>query len=358
MAAFPAHPDSVTPEWLTERLRAAGKLGEGRVTGLSWRAIGTGQVGDSTRFTLDYDEPGAGPATVAAKFPAADATSRQTATSLMLYVHEVGFYRELRDRLDIRTAAPYAAEIAEDGGDFVLLFEDLAPARGGNQLEGCTPDDARSAMRQIAGLHAPSWGDPAMTSIPWLESRPEITAHVRQLYPQAQALFRERYDGLLEPELMAVCEGLVDHMDAWYGREIAEKALVHGDYRLDNMLFDIHGGAEPLAVLDWQTLQVGCPLTDIGYFLGAGTGADLRRAHEDELLDIYCEEMSRRGVPLTRAGIWDRYRLGALHGVFTAVFSAAFVERTARGDENFLSMARGACSLALDHDSLRALARA
>jgi hypothetical protein len=358
MAAFPAHPDSVTAEWLTGRLRAAGKLAEGRVVGVSWKAIGTGQVGDSTRFTLEYDEPGAGPPTVAAKFPAEDATSRHTATSLMLYVHEVGFYRELRGQLDIRTAEPYAAEIAEDGGDFVLLFEDLAPARGGNQLDGCTLEDARSAMRQIAGLHAPSWNNPAMTGLGWLESRPEITAHVRQLYPQAQALFRERYEGLLEPEYMAICEGLVERMDAWYGREIGVKALVHGDYRLDNMLFDIHGGAEPLAVLDWQTLQAGCPLTDIGYFLGAGTGAQLRQAHEDELLDTYCEEMSRRGVALTRGAILDRYRLGALHGVFTAVFSAAFVERTPRGDENFLSMARGACSLALDHDSLGLLGKA
>lgn len=35
MAAFPAHPNSVTAEWLTERLRASGKLQEGRVTGVS-----------------------------------------------------------------------------------------------------------------------------------------------------------------------------------------------------------------------------------------------------------------------------------------------------------------------------------
>ena len=81
----------------------------------------------------------------------------------------------------------------------------------------------------------------------------------------------------------------------------------------------------------------------------------MRRPHEDELLDLYCAEMSRRGVPTTRDAIWTPYRLGALHGVSTAVFSAAFVVRTPRGDENFLSMARGACELALDHDSIGAL---
>ena len=65
--------------------------------------------------------------------------------------------------------------------------------------------------------------------------------------------------------------------------------------------------------------------------------------------------MAQRGVPLARVAVWDDYRRGALHGVSTAVFSAAFVERTPRGDAMFLDMARGACQLALKHDSLGAL---
>ena len=43
----------------------------------------------------------------------------------------------------------------------------------------------------------------------------------------------------------------------------------------------------------------------------------------------------------------------AVHlGISTAVFSSAYVERTERGDANFLSMARGGCALALQHGSL------
>ena len=135
-------------------------------------------------------------------------------------------------------------------------------------------------------------------------------------------------------------------------RKSEKVSLVHGDFRLDNLLFDIKGGTEEIAVLDWQTLTLGHGLTDIGYFLGCGIGDDLRRAHEGELLDLYCAEMTARGVPLTRDEVWRDYVMGALHGVSTAVFSAAFVERTARGDANFLSMARGACALAREHGSL------
>ena len=89
--------------------------------------------------------------------------------------------------------------------------------------------------------------------------------------------------------------------------------------------------------------------------MGTGIGDILRRAHEDELLDLYCDEMSARGIALTRDAIWHDYVLGALSGVSTAVFSAAFVERTERGDANFLSMARGGCALALEHGSMAKL---
>ena len=351
---FPASPAAVTVQWLTDALRSAGVLVAGAVTAVEWRAIGTGQVGDSARFALTYDRPGAGPATLAGKFAAADPTSRQTAITHGLYAKEVAFYRELASDLAIRTPRALAAEISDDGGEFILLFEDLGPARGGNQLAGCSLADAREAVRQLAGLHAPSWGNAAMTGQPWLAARPDAIAFLLQAYPYATKVFAERYDGQLAPELMDVCLRLSESCDRWFGRETAQPCLVHGDYRLDNMLFDIKDGAEPLGVLDWQTLVVGSGLTDLAYFIGAGVGTTLV-AHEDELVAIYMSAMAARGILLTRADVWDDYRRGVLHGVSTAVFSAAFVERTERGDAMFLDMARGSCQLALKHDSLSAL---
>ncbi|MDA7787861.1 ecdysteroid 22-kinase family protein [Sphingomonadaceae bacterium] len=346
MGDFPASPDEVTPRWLSDVLGV-------EVSDLRWEPIGTGQVGDSVRFDVEYAGE-AGPATLAAKFPAADATSRGTATMFGLYAKEVQFYREIAAGIDVRTPKALVAEVAEDGGDFVLLFEDLGPARGGNQLDSCSLADARYGIEQAAALHAPSWRNDEILKRDWLQPNETAAAQVRAMYPQAQTIFSERYADTLEPEYMALCEALAAS-DAWLNREPEHISLVHGDFRLDNMLFDIRGSAEPIAVLDWQTLTIGNGLTDIGYFLGCGIGDELRRSHEDELLDLYCSEMTRRGVALTRDDIWRDYVVGALHGVATAVFSAAFVERTERGDANFLSMARGACALALEHDSLKLL---
>ena len=324
------------------------------MTAVEWQAIGTGQVGDSARFKLTYDRPGDGPATVAGKFAAADETSRQTAITHGLYAKEVAFYRELAGDLAIRTPRALAAEIDDEGGAFVLVFEDLGPARGGDQLAGCDLADAREAVRQLAGLHAPSWGNAAMIGKPGLATRPTSIAFLLQAYPYATQVFAERYNGQLAPELMDICLRLGECCDRWFGRTVVQPCLVHGDYRLDNLLFDIKAGTEPIGVLDWQTLAVGSGLTDLAYFIGAGVGTTLA-AHEDELFDLYLAAMAARGVMLARAEVWDDYRRGALHGVATAVFSAAFVERTTRGDAMFLDMARGACQLALKHDSLAAL---
>ncbi|WP_374528611.1 phosphotransferase [Novosphingobium sp.] len=355
MADFPTHPDAITPGWLTDRLRAASVIDDARVEEISWVPIGTGQVGDSARLTLTFDKPGAGPATIAGKFPAADETSRQTAGAFGLYAKEVGFYREICPKLGVRAPQALVAEVADNGVDFILLFEDLGPARGGNQLASCSAADARAGVKQAAAIHAPSWDNAALLETPWLQPSPIQSEQVKALYPNAQAIFRERYADTLEPEYMAICEELAEAGEHWFGRQAPVRSIVHGDFRLDNMLFDIKGGAEEIAVLDWQTIALGNGLTDIGYFLGTGIGEALRREHEGELLDLYCAEMTARGVPMTRDSIWDDYVIGAIHGISTAVFSAAYVERTPRGDENFLSMARGGCGLALQHGSLAKL---
>ncbi|WP_298465367.1 aminoglycoside phosphotransferase family protein [uncultured Erythrobacter sp.] len=349
---FPKRPEEVTGEWLSNRLEDAGLLSDGHVTAIDHQSIGTGQVGDSIRFTLTYSREGAGPPSIAGKFAASDPTSRATAQMMKLYLHEVGFFRELADQLPVRTPRPIYADIADDNGDFILLMEDLGTARQGNQLTSCSLDDARHAICQAAALHGPSWGRGSIIDAPFIQPDPQISAMAAALYPKSTATFVERYSGDIPAHLMAIVHRLGELAEPLFDLKKQRKSLVHGDFRLDNMLFDICGGKEPLAIVDWQTLRPGDGAEDIGYFMGAGIGSDLRRRAEDELLDLYCEQMGRHGVDVSRSAIERGYRLGAIHGVSTAVFSAANVVRTERGDENFLSMAMGALELVQDTGAL------
>ena len=67
MTAFPLHPRDITDDWWAAILgRAPSRWG--------WEPIGTGQVGDSVRFTLEFAGETA-PMTLAGKFAAADPTN-------------------------------------------------------------------------------------------------------------------------------------------------------------------------------------------------------------------------------------------------------------------------------------------
>ena len=84
-----------------------------------------------------------------------------------------------------------------------------------------------------------------------------------------------------------VCERLVGSFDAYLDaerRQTALHGLVHGDYRLDNMLFGQPGADRPLTVVDWQTVTWGPAMTDVAYFLGCALADELRRDNYDALL--------------------------------------------------------------------------
>jgi hypothetical protein len=349
--AIAAGPESVDADWMTAALRASGALPEGRVTRLEATPVGNGLVGDSFRFKLTYDAapPGA-PASVVGKFPAADPSSRASGAGLRLYLREVSFYRELAHTVAIITPKAHYAEIDPATQDFTLIFEDLGPARAGDQLAGCSLQDARTALLEAAALHAPRWADPALEQLEWLTAGQETMSQVLAMLPMVIAAFRERYEGQLEPECMALVERLPGALAAMQGDRTSPLTLQHGDFRLDNILFDIQGGARRMGTLDWQTLALGPGVSDVTYFLSAGLTPDLRRQNERELLAGYHAELTRLGVrDFSFEHCWRDYQRLAVHGVMMGVFSAMAVERTERGDALFLAMTRGGCLQALDH---------
>ena len=345
----------IDPDWMTTALRRAGVIREARVTDVAMKGVGNGLVGDSFRFTLAYDaiEPGA-PATVVGKFPAKDPASRQSGTDHMLYLREVSFYRELAKTVAIHTPRALVAEIDPATDDFTLIFEDLGPARQGDQLAGCSLDDARTALTEAAALHAPRWGDPALEEIDWLAKRPaQLSGLVNAQLPAIIGLYKDRYAGLLEPEFMALIEKLPATLLAQQASsDIPPRTVAHADFRLDNIMFDVQDGRYPMATLDWQTVTVGAGPSDVAYFLSAGIDAQARRDHDRDLVGLYHAELLRRGVrDYDFDACWRDYRRYATHGIMMGVFSALSVERTERGDKLFLKMARGACEMAADLDT-------
>lgn len=349
--------EDVTETWLTQALRQAGVLRDAKVIGLTTRRVGNGMFGDSVRFGITYDRAeDDAPASVVGKFASKDPVSRANGASVGLYETEINFYRSFRSSVDIRTPRPYVVDIDDATKEFTLILEDLTPARGGDQLKGCSVEDAVRAMDQAAALHGPRWGDPALLEIPWMNRGTDTGSFLQEGFQTYLAEFRSRYEDVLEPEYMAECHRLGDQIAQYFLPRKAPPAPQHTDYRLDNMLFDAKGGEVPLAVLDWQSIGVGSGMLDVAYFIGAGLLPDVRRKHEDDLVRHYMDRLRGYGVDsYDENAARLHYRLGILQGVFTAIFASVVTGRTERGDQMFMTMARRHCQHAIDLESLKAL---
>ena len=112
-----------------------------------------------------------------------------------------------------------------------------------------------------------------------------------------------------EIDRIEAMEQLIERLPARCPAQDGPVALVHGDFRIDNLMFHPR---EPrvLAVVDWELSTLGDPLADLGYFCMAlrlprnpalpGLGRLDRAAEglpsENELLSRYAE-LSGRGRP-------------------------------------------------------------
>ena len=317
-------PDDLTAEWLADAVGAP-------VESFETERIGTGQMSQNHRVRLTGD---GAPESVVIKVAAEDPTSRATGVGMGAYEREIRFYRELAPRIGGPLAGCMATAFDPAEGWFTIVLEDVAPARQGDQIEGCSVADARVAMEALARIHAPVFADPGLGATPWLnQETPLNQALLAQLLPG----FLERYDGRITPEHEAICERFVASADGWGNDRRPPLGLVHGDYRLDNMLF----GDGRVTVVDWQTVSWGPPMLDASYFLGNSLSVDDRRAHEEELVRVYHEALGADGY--TWDECWTEYRRMAFHNVLMAIAAAMLVERTDRGDDLFMAtLSRGA----------------
>jgi len=381
---IPTGLDDLTPEWLSAVLAPHYP---GRVAALDVSPIGTGQIADSARLGITWDDrgggpdspaaplgvPGAGPLSpdarpdsLVAKVTAASEDSRQAGLTTRTYEVEVGFYSSLAADLPVRTPRCYWAGFDPAEAAYCVVLEDVAPAHQGDQVGGCSTDEAAAALDELALLHAPRWGDPTLAQLSWLQAGGRdrgagIGAFLSVFLPG----FLERYATRMTPEVVELIPRFLAVMER-YGTEAAAVAgrgragaeagggagrpstVLHGDFRNDNLMF----GLDRVVVLDWQTVTLGAALSDVSYFLGGSLLPDIRRSAERDLVRHYWDRLAAHGVDLDWERCWEDYRRYAFAGLIMAMFASMVVTRTERGDAMFVAMADRAGLHALDMDAL------
>jgi aminoglycoside phosphotransferase (APT) family kinase protein len=185
------------------------------------------------------------------------------------------------------------------GAPFYVM-EDVAgtPYRSEEQLRAVGPDRTRAAVEKLVDtlvdLHAV---EPAAVGLADF-GRPEGYLE-RQLRRWGKQLAASRSRGL--PRIDALHAALLRRLP-----RSPAPAVLHGDYRLDNALFDLRpDGVRLTAVLDWEMSTLGDPLTDLGLLvvysgqrdrdLLAATSAGGAPGHPDpaEIVRRYAERSGR-----------------------------------------------------------------
>ena len=353
---IPESVETIRPDWLGSALQDA--FPGVRVAGIEHLG---GHSGTTTRARLRVDyatAPPGVPETIFVKLTPPDTGTRLFNGLMQLGRTEVDFYRDIRACVPILAPNAFCGRAARHGPRFVLLLDDLttAGARFATIDAPISLDDIKNVMRLFGRLHASQWESPRLeTEWRWLRSfeRNRNLPLERWISARSNAPCIERYADILPKEVREFSGLIHVHRNAleryW---SAGPRTLIHGDSHVGNMFFC----EDEVGLLDWQVVQRGQGIRDVGYFLMNSVDVEMRRGHERELVELYVGTLRSRGVPdaeLDPDLLWDRYRSQSLY-VWIASSVTASMAQLQPDEVKRRALVRASAAL-LDHDAFALL---
>ena len=233
-------------------------------------------------------------------------------------------YRLLAALYPLDFPVPEPLALCGDPDVIGAIFYVMELAKGRPYADGALPDfdpETRRRMYEqlvdtLAELHTidPESADLADFGKPGNYFERQVTRWTRQ-YRDSQTDYIPEMERLIAflPETLP---------EQW------RTSIVHGDYRIDNVVFD--GDGTLTAVLDWELATLGDPLADFSYLAmqwvmppdgGAGlAGLDLPALGIPTLDDIVDRYSERAGVPVAHKLDWYfAYNLFRLAGIVQGI---------------------------------------
>jgi thiamine kinase-like enzyme len=180
---------------------------------------------------------------------------------------------------------------------YLLLMEDLSDIAVGDQIKGASLADTEAVIRTIAHTHAQYWKSSKLEDRFWLVSL-GISARMRHgMFRNSLGEFRERFSHLFAQGLDRPIDWLIDNGTDLTRALVADapETLVHGDLRLDNVFFSSDSAEEPV-IIDWQLVQRGPGIYDVGYLISGAVDPATTRAEVTGLLEAYRDALAEHGV--------------------------------------------------------------
>lgn len=337
---IPTCVDELTVTWLNQAV--CGQF-PGSVTGVAVTRIGEGIgfIGELYRCVLTWDESDISestdlrqnrPASVIVKIPSS--TNRDVGEVLKAFEREIFAYRDLgstmglpmpafmyaamdpdpvaalerplvflMERLPLRAVNRLIVALMKFSGKstrrYVLVMEDIVDAAPPSQVAGGSIDDALQALELLAMFHATHW----QSSLP--EERAEEADLAGLVWPlsrttkvwQASYLrnrdeFVSRFGDRVGASNVAKLDKVQEDLVPLFQEMTASPwTLLHGDYRLDNILFRANG---EIVIVDYQMLAKGSPAWDVSYFITTALTAE-NKPEQDRMLRHYHDRLLSSG---------------------------------------------------------------
>ena len=191
----------------------------------------------------------------------------------------------------------YYRHLDSETGFALLVLEDLAHARNGNSIAGCSTHEVARVLDTLARLHATWWQAGDLAHASWLRLR-------SLLAPDAMVgAFSDAWPAFLQ-KLSIPVTPQIGEMGNWIGQSLPAAAttlfqsgprtLIHNDVQADNLFF---GEADrEVVMIDWQMATYARCVIDVAGWVRGQLDPGDRRAAEPELLRLYHDALVANGI--------------------------------------------------------------
>jgi len=269
-------------QWLNTRLLSGGRWPHGELSAVRGERIGL-EFGLSGRTYRLFCQTVAGSRhSLVVKLESADKI-RRAAT----------FRHHNEDLLAASVPASYGWQVDPSVDRGVILLEDVSPAYQGDDLLGCSEDQARSVIETVGRLHSLTRPARREARAPAEQWEPPPTWEPER-WDDRLARAHDRYPDQYTHEVLGRLAPLSDEAHAAV-RRLADgpRSWVHHDPHLDNFLWRPDGTP---VLLDWSGAVVGPPALDVAVLLTTLALRSEAPIRPGELLATYAATRRRLGV--------------------------------------------------------------
>lgn len=283
--ALIADPDQITPQWVQAVLQHAG-IASPRVSLLHTRPLGHGNLSATVRTEITYNANAENAVrSVVAKLTSGIAQAVDIAGAHDVYRRECEVYGFLGATPPLATPRCFWRKVGADGRTINLVLEDLSQrTRPGDQIAGCSVAEAQAVAAELARLHAAFWDDARLDTADWLYDRAADVPAALAQNTLAAAEFRRRFTGRIDGGVLDAIDCVVADLPRHFAAQPKGRTLVHGEPRVDNVLFEDGAGGPRAWLIDWQFAGRASPMFDLAYFLSGSLPTEARRGIDAALV--------------------------------------------------------------------------